>query len=52
MPHEVTGRDELSYSVWMRTPGYLFVGAAESLLKLGTGFDLMDIGGAFVYVKE
>jgi chemotaxis protein methyltransferase CheR len=31
---------------------YLCVGASESLLKLRTGFDLEEIGGAFVYVKD
>ena len=36
----------------MRTPGYLFVGVAESLLKTNTDFQLRQIGGAFVYVKE
>ena len=30
---------------------YLCLGAAESLLKLRTAFDLQEIGGAFVYVK-
>lgn len=36
----------------MRTPGFLCVGAAESLLRLTTRFDLQDIGGAYVYVKS
>jgi chemotaxis protein methyltransferase CheR len=36
----------------MRRPGYLFVGYAESLLKLETKFELEDIEGAFVYVKS
>jgi len=31
---------------------YLCVGASESLLKLRTRFDLEEIGGAFVYVKD
>ena len=31
---------------------YLCVGASESLLKLRTKFDLEEIGGAFVYVKD
>jgi chemotaxis protein methyltransferase CheR len=34
------------------TPGYLFVGAAESLLKMATDFELRDVKGAFVYVKR
>ena len=36
----------------MPSPGYLCVGAAESLLKSGSGFDLQDLGGAYVYVKQ
>lgn len=36
----------------MPSPAYLFVGAAESLLKYQTRFRLQQIGGAFVYVKN
>jgi chemotaxis protein methyltransferase CheR len=36
----------------MPRPGYLFVGAAESLLKFTSEFQLQQINGAFVYVKE
>lgn len=36
----------------MPSPGYLCVGAAESLLRLGTIFELQDLGGAYVYVKS
>lgn len=36
----------------MSTPGYLCVGASESLLKLNSPFDLDEVGGAFVYVKR
>jgi len=36
----------------MRTPGFLCVGAAESLLRVTNKFDLQDIGGAYVYVKS
>jgi chemotaxis protein methyltransferase CheR len=36
----------------MPTPGYLCVGAAESLLRVTDRFELEDIGGAFVYVKR
>jgi|SRR5215471_10947675 len=39
------------FSRLMPTPGHLFVGASESLLKLTTDFDFQEIGGAFVYVK-
>ena len=35
----------------MPDSAYLFVAAAESLLKVTTDFELKDIGGAFVYVK-
>ncbi len=41
-----------SFSEGMRTPGYLFVGASESLLRLTTDLQLEEIGGAFVYVKR
>lgn len=36
----------------MPAPGYLFLGASESLLKVSTGFELEEKGGAFVYVKR
>ena len=36
----------------MPTPGYLCVGAAESLLRITDRFDLERIGEAFVYVKR
>lgn len=39
------------FAHWMPSPGYLCVGAAESLLRTGSGFELHDIGGAYVYVK-
>ena len=35
----------------MSSPGFLCVGAAESLLRLTTRFDLQDIEGAYVYVR-
>jgi chemotaxis protein methyltransferase CheR len=44
---EVTAR----FANWMPSPGYLCVGAAESLLRTGSGFELQDLGGAYVYVK-
>jgi chemotaxis protein methyltransferase CheR len=40
------------FSDRMPDPGFLFLGAAESLLKFTTDFDLREIGGAFVYVKS
>lgn len=36
----------------MRTPGYLFVGASESLLRLRQPFTLQEVGSALAYVKE
>jgi len=36
----------------MPTPGYLFVGVSESLLKLTTDFELREVDQAFVYVKS
>lgn len=36
----------------MPKPGYLFVAASESLLRITTDFELKEIGGAFVYVKH
>jgi chemotaxis protein methyltransferase CheR len=41
-----------SFADRMRRPGYLFVGASESLLRVTTAFELEEIGGAFVYVKR
>jgi chemotaxis protein methyltransferase CheR len=35
----------------MPVPGYLCVGASESLLRRTVTFELQDIGGAFMYVK-
>jgi chemotaxis protein methyltransferase CheR len=35
----------------MPDPAYLCVGASESLLRLGSQFELQEIGGAFIYVK-
>lgn len=35
----------------MPDPGFLCVGASESLLRLATRFELREIGGAFVYVN-
>jgi chemotaxis protein methyltransferase CheR len=36
----------------MIPPAFLFVGAAESLLKVTDDFELEEIGSAFVYVKR
>ena len=31
--------------------GYLLIGASESLLRITTRFELVEVGGAFMYVK-
>lgn len=36
----------------MPVPGYLCVGASESLLRVTSRFQLEEIGGAFMYVKR
>jgi chemotaxis protein methyltransferase CheR len=41
-----------SFARYIRPPGYLFVGAAESLLRLTTDFTLTEVDDAFVYVKR
>jgi len=41
-----------SFAKFIRPPGYLFVGAAESLLRLSTDFTLTEVDDAFVYVKR
>ena len=40
------------FAEWMPAPGYLCIGAAESLLRITDRFDLERIGEAFVYVKH
>jgi len=46
------GRVVRSFSRFIRPPGYLFVGAAESLLRLTTDFTLTEVDDAFVYLKR
>ncbi len=46
------GRVVRSFARHLRPPGYLFVGAAESLLRMTTDFNLTEIDDAFVYVKR
>ena len=41
-----------SFARHIIVPGYLFVGASESLLKVTDEFDLEEIGNAFVYIKR
>ena len=49
--HAIT-RVVRSFSRHIRPPGYLFVGAAESLLRMTTDFTLTEVDDAFVYVKD
>jgi chemotaxis protein methyltransferase CheR len=35
----------------LRSPGFLFLGSAESLLRINTSFELTEIGETFVYMK-
>jgi chemotaxis protein methyltransferase CheR len=46
------GRVVRSFARFIKPPGYLFVGAAESLLRLTTEFTLTEIDDAFVYMKR
>jgi chemotaxis protein methyltransferase CheR len=41
-----------SFAKYIRPPGYLFIGAAESLLRLKTDFNLTEVDDAFVYVRR
>ena len=41
-----------TFSAAMPPEGRLFVGTSESLLKLTNAFDLDELGGAFVYVRN
>jgi chemotaxis protein methyltransferase CheR len=41
-----------SFSRFMCSPGYLFVGISESLLRLTRDFALEEVDDAFVYLKE
>src|SRR5262249_44554117 len=36
----------------MPAPGYLCIGASESLLRTRTPYELEEVGGAFMYVKR
>lgn len=41
-----------SFADLLPSPGFLCLGAAESLLRVTPRFDLQDIAGAYVYVKS
>jgi chemotaxis protein methyltransferase CheR len=49
---EIVLRTARFFEKHISRPGYLFLGAAESLLRFDTGFELEDIDGAFAYVKK
>ena len=46
------GRTVRTFAARIRPPGYLFVAAAESLLKVTSDFELQEVGNAFVYVRR
>jgi chemotaxis protein methyltransferase CheR len=39
------------FATHMPSPAFLCLGAAESLLRLSTRFELRELGGAYIYVK-
>jgi chemotaxis protein methyltransferase CheR len=41
-----------TFAAHIRPPGYLFVAASESLLRLSEDFELQEIGDAFVYERR
>ena len=41
-----------SFARYMKPPGHLLVGAAESLLRLTTDFTLTEVDDAFVYLRR
>jgi len=41
-----------NFAVLMPVPGYLCVGASESLLNVTTAFSLEELDGAFVYATR
>ncbi len=49
---EVIERTAHAFYDVLSRPGYLFLGAAESLLRITTPFTLQTVGKAFVYVKN
>jgi chemotaxis protein methyltransferase CheR len=40
-----------AFSEYMPDDGYLFLGAAESLTRLGVDLEIAEVGGGFAYVK-
>ena len=50
--NESIGRTVRTFAANIRPPGYLFVAASESLLRLTEDFELQEMGNAFVYVRR
>jgi chemotaxis protein methyltransferase CheR len=48
---ETIGHVARLFARGLHADGYLFLGAAESLTRLATDFELAEVGGAFAYVK-
>ena len=46
------GRTVRAFAAQIRPPGYLFVAASESLLRISEDFELQEMGNAFVYVRR
>ena len=49
---ETVARVAAAFHRILRDDGVLFLGAAESLLRITTDFELVEIGDAFAYVKR
>jgi chemotaxis protein methyltransferase CheR len=49
---QTIGKTVRAFAAHIRPPGYLFVAASESLLRLSEEFELQEMGGAFVYVRR
>ncbi|HZI17366.1 MAG TPA: protein-glutamate O-methyltransferase CheR [Pyrinomonadaceae bacterium] len=49
---QTIGKTVSTFAAHIRPPGYLFVAASESLLRLSADFELREVGDAFVYVKR
>lgn len=49
---EATTRTLRKFCEGLTTPGYLFVGVSESLLRFEHNFELQELGRAFAYVKR
>ncbi len=49
---DAIGRTLCEFHKGLAAPGHLFVGVSESLLRFQHDFELAELGGAFVYVKQ